>query len=107
MTEGKLLTGANWTPDVVASILGTLLGIHLGLFVLLLEALLPYAPIRAFSLLVVLMAAYAFNRIVFHMELDGRRHFEQAFALLIPATVIFFTGSLLTDAVVTYTEDTI
>ena len=105
--SAKPLTAANWTPDVVASILGTLLGIHLGGLLGLIQSFGPDIAIKIALLVFVLMLSFVYGSVCAHMELEYHRYYQQAFSLLTPLIVLFFTIALYTQSFTTYMKQSI
>ena len=89
----SFLTKANWTPDIVASLLASSAGMFLGGALAFLHLFIPYGNIIAG--LLVLLAAALFANTCRHMELEGRRFMQQAYLLLIPLLVIFLAVVLI------------
>lgn len=102
--QTKALTNSNWTPDIVASILGTLLGIHLGGLLGILEALGADTAIWTALLVFVLMLSFVFSTICVHMELEHHRYYQQAFSLMTPLIVVFFTIALYMQTFTTFVK---
>ncbi|HIH24171.1 TPA: hypothetical protein HA251_04005 [Candidatus Woesearchaeota archaeon] len=90
------LSKANWTPDIVASILATNSGLLLGGALAFLAIYGSGAALQAFSITLVFFCAWFFSITCYHMELDGHRHFQQAYLLLTPILGVFVTITLIT-----------
>ena len=102
MVEVKSLTVSNWTPDIVASLLGVTNGILLGWILGILYPFVASTTIWVVFLFLALAVSYAFERICFHMELSERRHFQQAFTFMVPALATFYTIALVQQAIVQF-----
>lgn len=90
------LSKANWTPDIVASILATNSGLLLGGIIAFLAIYGSGAALQAFSITLVFFCAWFFSATCYHMELEGHRHFQQAYLLLTPILGAFITITLVT-----------
>jgi hypothetical protein len=81
------LTKANWTPDIVASLLASSAGMFLGGVLAFLHLFVPVGGI--IGAVLVLLVAWFFAFTCRHMELEGRRFVQQAYLLLTPLLFIF------------------
>lgn len=90
------LSKANWTPDIVASILATNSGLLLGGIIAFIAIYGSGAALQAFSITLVFFCAWFFSVTCYHMELEGHRHFQQAYLLLTPILGAFITITLVT-----------
>jgi|GEM_PF-4006649 len=89
------LTRWNWTPDVVAGILGGIFGLTLALLFGFFGNFLVGTSSRIFLALIMLGVAFGFAHICYHMELTGRRYFQQAFSMLTPFAIIYMTTGVV------------
>jgi hypothetical protein len=83
----------NWTPDIVAAMLGIFLGLILGPILALSTVflgpglmILSVVPI----FVITMMLAYLYK----HMDLQGYRHYQQSYFFLSPLVVTYITVSL-------------
>jgi hypothetical protein len=91
----QFLTSNNWTPDILAALLGMILGILLGSMLSLVLTFIAEPTVLIIVAVFLLLASWWFSRLCQHMELTGHRLFHQAYFLLMPLATIFVTLTLL------------
>ena len=92
--ETPFLTSQNWTPDIVGTMLGTMFGLTLGMTFSFLD-IIPLIQAKIFGAILALVSAYWFSRLCVHMELKGKRYFQQTYVLIIPMVVIYATNGVI------------
>ena len=95
MTEpsspAKQLTGANWAPDLVGALLAVILAVMLGPMLALLLTFASSTPVMIAALVFVLSTSVWLSRLAQHLELSGKRYFQQSYFFLLPLATIFVT----------------
>jgi hypothetical protein len=94
-TTSKYLTKANWTPDILASILATNGGLLLGGILAMLLPFVHGTAVYVFTVVLVLGTSWSLAHMCYHMELEGHRFYQQGYFFLAPLLAAFVATAVI------------